>query len=153
MGLQFKGILISLLILLPNIIYLCFPARNVPHPSSEPSMLFTVIEQIGRIGCFVLPILFGEKIARQKFSFLVILMGICLLLYYLCWIRYFITGRNFSCMFKPLWMILIPMAVFPILYFLLLGIWTQSALFLAAAVLFAIGHSVVSWHTYLQTNC
>lgn len=149
MGLHYTGILISVLILLPNILMLIFTPRSVPKLTSSP-IIFTVLERIGQITCFVLPILYGQRIAEQPINVITLLMGICLLVYYIGWIRFFGGGREFSLLFKPLGPIPIPMALFPILYFLLLAFWQQSYLFGIPALIFAIGHFVTSWSVYTQ---
>ena len=150
MGIHFKGILVVLLLLLPNIFFCIFPPQNAPQNLNSVPVVFTIMEQIGRIACFVVPIVFGKKIAEQNNSYLVILMAICLLIYYICWILYFANGREYFDLFKPIGLIPIPMAIFPLMYFILLGIWIKSPFFIAPAILFSIGHIVVSWNTYIQ---
>lgn len=149
-GLHVKGILVILLLLLPNVIYLIFPPKNIPENLSSVKGVFSVLEQTGRITCFILPIIFGKMISQQEISYLVILMGLCLLIYYICWTSYFVNGRAFYYLFKPLGIIPIPMAVFPLLYLILLGVWLESPVFLISALLFSIGHIAVSWNTYMQ---
>ncbi len=150
MGLSLKGILIPLLVLLPNLLFAFIGPQHMPKNLLSTPLIFTVLERIGQVACFTMPILFGKKIAEQQGNFLPILMAICLLVYYLCWIRYFAGGREFALLFKPLGYIPIPMALFPILYFLLLGLWLKSYLFVTPALLFAVGHFVNSWNVYAQ---
>lgn len=148
MGFHFAGLLVSLVILLPNIAHFIFPPRDVPDKLPPSPWYFTALEQIGRYACFALPLVFGKQIAEQPFSILVVLMGICTAFYYICWIRYFISGREFSLLFKPLWRLPIPMALFPVLYYIILGIWLESLIFLIPALMLCIGHLVISWRTY-----
>lgn len=150
MGTHFKGILVVLLLLLPNLLFCIFPPQNTPQTSNSVPVVFTIMEQVGRIACFIVPIVFGKKIAEQKNSYLVILMVVCLLIYYICWILYLANGREYYDLFKPIGFIPIPMAIFPLMYLILLGIWAKSPFFIAPAILFSIGHIVVSWNTYIQ---
>lgn len=150
MGIDYKGILAVLLLLLPNVLFYISPPQAVPENLSSPPAIFTVIEQAGRILCLVVPIVFGKKIAEQKYSWLVILMAACLLIYYVCWISYFANGREYFYLFKPMGFIPIPMAVFPLMYLILLGIWVKSPFFIVPAILFSAGHLVISWNTYIQ---
>lgn len=149
MGLHIKGFIISILIILPTILLLAFPSRIMPKLDS-PSLFITLLERVGQIACFMLPILYGQKIAEQNGRFILVLMGICLALYYIGWLRFFAGGREFSLLFEPLGFIYIPMAVFPMLYFLLLAFWLHSPLFIIAALLFSIGHFINSWSIYQQ---
>ncbi|MEK5449868.1 hypothetical protein [Paenibacillus sp. FSL R7-0331] len=150
MGLHFIGFILPLLILLPNLLFIFFAPRNVPPSLTAPPVIFNALERAGQIACFTLPILFGQKIAVQPVSSLGWLMLICLIFYYMCWLRYYRSGRTFSMLFKPLGPLSLPMAMFPVLYFSLLAVWIDSLLFAAAAVVFAIGHLAVSWNTYKQ---
>ncbi|SHO44592.1 hypothetical protein SAMN02745217_00655 [Anaerocolumna xylanovorans DSM 12503] len=150
MGIHFKGILVVLSFLLPNIFFYFFPPQNIPKNLSSVPVVFTIMEQAGRILCLVVPVVFGKKIAEQKGSYLVILMALCLLVYYTCWILYFTSGREYFDLFKPMGFIPIPMAIFPLMYLILLGIWVRSPLFIAPAILFSIGHLAISWNTYIQ---
>ncbi len=149
MGLHLKGFILPLLVLLPNLLFIFFTPHNIPKTVSPP-LIFIVFERIGQVTCFALPILFGTKIAEQPINFLTWLMLICLIIYYLCWIRFYWSGREFAILFKPLGFIPIPMALFPIMYFILLAVWLNSYLFAVPAVLLAIGHFVTSWSTFSQ---
>ncbi|OAB25522.1 hypothetical protein PMSD_27600 [Paenibacillus macquariensis subsp. defensor] len=150
MGFHIEGIIAIVLILLPNIIFAFLPPTEVPTDLRNTPIILTVLEQAGRIACLTLPIVFGMKIAEQHMNFIVILMGVCIVLYYICWIRFFIKGRAYDQLFKPLGFIPVPMAVFPALYFTLMGVWLGALIFLIPAVLFSIGHIVASWNQYRQ---
>ncbi|ETT56371.1 hypothetical protein MKZ07_15835 [Paenibacillus sp. FSL P4-0338] len=150
MGLHALGFIISLLVLLPNLIFLFFPPRSVPDSLNSAPLVFTLLERAGQITCFMLPILFGRLISAQTLGVSAVLMALCLLVYYGGWVRYFRSGRAFTALFKPWLGIPVPMAVFPALYFLLLGVWLQSWLFIVSACLFAAGHLVNSWSVYGQ---
>jgi hypothetical protein len=149
-GLHVRGLLVIILLLLPNIIYFIFPPKKIPENLRPIQGVFSLLEKMGRIICFVLPIIFGKMISLQKLSYVVILMGLCLFIYYICWTFYFVNGREYYYLFKPLGMIPIPMAIFPLLYFILLGVWLESPVFLISVLLFSIGHIAVSWNTYIQ---
>ena len=61
-----------------------------------------------------------------------------------------VNGKEYSLLFVPLWLIPIPMAVFPVLYFFFIGVWIASPYMLTAATLLAVGHLSISWKTYAQ---
>ncbi|UQZ33500.1 hypothetical protein C2I18_07975 [Paenibacillus sp. PK3_47] len=148
MGLHLKGFILPLLVLLPNLFLLFFPPHNIPDNQSPPPIIFTILERTGQVTCFTLPILFGQKISQQPVNILIGLMFICLMIYYLCWIRFFWRGREYAILFQPLGFIPVPMALFPVFYFMLLAVWLNALLFAVPAALFAIGHFAVSWYTY-----
>lgn len=150
MGIYIKGIIIVVLILLPNVLFYIFPTQTAVPNLKSPPMLLTIIEQIGRMACLIVPIVLGKQIAEQRMSIFVILMGVCLIIYYVSWWMYFTHGREFVDLFSPLGFIPVPMAVFPSLYFLLLGVWLRSPYMIATATVFAIAHITISWNTYVQ---
>ena len=150
MGLHIKGFIIPLLVLLPNLIFIFFPPRNVPHSLGSTPLIFTILERAGQITCFMMPILFGRKLAEQPVGPAAVLMAVCLIVYYFCWIRFYLSGREFAVLFVPLLGIPVPMALFPAIYFLILGFSLPSWLFLIPALVFTIGHLVNSWSVYRQ---
>ncbi|MEK5491431.1 hypothetical protein MKZ24_12180 [Paenibacillus sp. FSL R7-0297] len=150
MGLHIKGFIIPLLVLLPNLIFIFFPPRNAPDSLASPPLIFTILERAGQITCFMMPIVLGRKLAEQPLGLSAGLMAVCLLIYYICWARFYWNEREFTVLFTPWLGIPIPMAVFPAIYFMLLGFWLESWLLLIPAFLFAVGHLVNSWKVYAQ---
>ncbi|AMP20687.1 hypothetical protein AZF37_05390 [endosymbiont 'TC1' of Trimyema compressum] len=138
------------IILLPNILFLIF--KSVKLPTTEAKIPFDVVilENISRIGCLVLPIIFGVDILNSPFNFYSTLMVCAAILYYICicWIRYFSMGREYYFLFETLGPISIPLAAFPSLYFLLLAFWIQSIPLGLFATVFAISHLYSSWQSY-----
>ncbi|AIQ60417.1 hypothetical protein [Paenibacillus borealis] len=100
----------------------------------------------------MMPILLGRKLAEQPLGPSAVLMAVCLLIYYGCWGRFYWSGREFAVLFTPWLGIPVPMAVFPAIYFMLLGFWLESWLLLIPAFLFAVGHLVNSWNVYTQVR-
>ncbi|WNS43634.1 hypothetical protein [Paenibacillus sp. MMS20-IR301] len=148
MGLHSTGFIVPLLVLLPNLLFIFFQPRNAPESVPPTPLIFTSLERAGQISCFMMPILFGRELAGQSLGLSAAGMAVCLLVYYGCWVRYYRSGRKFSALFSPWLGIPVPMALFPAIYFLLLGFWLQSWLFIIPALLFAIGHLVNSWSIY-----
>ncbi|MEK3683211.1 hypothetical protein [Paenibacillus sp. FSL R10-2736] len=152
MGLHIKGFIIPLLVLLPNLLFIFFPPRNAPDSLASTPLIFTILERAGQITCFMMPIVLGRKLAEQPLGLSAGLMAVCLLIYYICWARFYWNAREFAVLFTPWLGIPIPMAVFPAIYFMLLGFWLESWLLLIPAFLFAVGHLVNSWNVYAQVR-
>ncbi len=148
MGFHIYGLMVSAVILLPNIFFFLFKPTEMPENLPKEPIILTIIENIGRIFCFLLPLVFGRDIAEEPFNLATALMIVCVAVYYIGWIRYFAGKRRFSLAFAPLGFIPIPMAVFPVLYFLFLSVWIKSYIFGIAAILLTAGHLPISWNTY-----
>lgn len=136
------NLLIVGLILFPNILSAIFQPVNIPTNLDRPAWWAVVIvfEWIGRLGILILPLFWEIRFDKSKIIFLV-LFGMMIALYYTCWIRFFLHGREFRLLFEPILGIPIPMAISPILAVLFLGVAQNSSLVLTAAVIMALGHS------------
>lgn len=141
-------------ILLPNLLVIFFPPilpNQIQTRKKQPPKWWRYIlalEQIGRLGIFVLPLFWEVHLAGNVSIIALVLMAFCLVLYYVCWIRYLIRGRAILLLFQHLLFIPVPLAVFPVLYFLFASILLQSWPVAAAAVVFALGHipeSIRAW--------
>jgi hypothetical protein len=152
MGFHILGLAVSILILLPNLFFFLFPPRNMPELKNKEPLVFTILENIGRFACFLYPIVFGNDVAALLANAFLYIMIACAALYYVCWMRYFLGGREFSLLFKPLWRLPVPMAVFPAVYFLALAILLKSILMGAAALVFTLSHISISFMTWKQVK-
>ena len=152
MDFHIAGVIASVLILLPNLLYMAYPPEDMPLHNGKAPLWLTVVENIGRFTCLIYPIIFGADtaIAIASGSIIVYLMAAFILAYYILWARYFAHGRTFKLLFRPLFFIPVPMAVFPAAYFLILSLLLQSPMMATAAVVFAAGHIPISLMTYRQ---
>lgn len=141
-------------ILLPNLLAIFFPPvmpTETQTKKKQPSKRWRYVlalEQIGRLGIFVLPLFWPVYLADSLSTVALVLMALCLLIYHICWIRYMVQGRSYSLLFQHFLFIPVPMAVFPVLYFLFASILLRSWPIAAAAVVFALGHipeSIRAW--------
>lgn len=141
------------LIMLPNILSLIFPPVHIPQQPPRPSYWTIVIvtEWIGRLGIMILPLFWKIKFDKSNAVFL-ILAGLMLALYYVCWMRFFLTGREFITQFSPLFGIPVPLAIFPLLSVLFVGIAQGSWPVIAAAVIMSAGHIPESLMTYYSSH-
>ena len=148
MGFSVTGFIIAVILFAPNLIILKFPPENAPEGATDASILFVVLERIGQVGCLVLLSVLKDNFKQLTLNVWLVLMFVCIIVYYCLWIRYIVLGHQFSLLFKPLAMIPIPMAIFPVLAFAAAAMVGRSIWLGIAVVLLAIGHFVNSWHTY-----
>ena len=131
------GLILVLLILVPNIIY-AFKFRDQQNKCTKKIM--NIIEQVGRYGCMFLMI-FNIGIAEFGFAskamFLVYLIGNAALLisYWIIWILYFKKQTYWE---------QLALAIIPTCLFLLSGITIQHYLLVIWSVIFGIGHIFVT---------
>ena len=132
------GLIIILLILIPNIIY---AIKVNDHENKCQNKIMNILEQIGRYGCMFLMV-FNIGIAEFGFKsvglFLTYLIGnlILLISYLVMWVLYF-KKQNF---WKQ-----IALAVIPTIIFLISGVTMLHILLIAFGVIFGLGHIYVTY--------
>ena len=146
------GGLVSLAVLLPNILWMFFPPTSLPaaqvRPKSPTTGLLEIMEGIGRLGVFALPLFYSIAIQGTFGLLCLIVMIIALGFYYAGWVRYFRRGRTYASLYMPLLGVPIPMALSPVIYFLAASVVLQAGLLLIAASVLGIGHLALSWREY-----
>ncbi len=140
------NLLVPLLAILPSLIYIFLPPKR-PVASVKVNVFITIFEKFGQVGVCVLPIFLPFHFSPIP----VVFMVVALLLYYLAWARYFAT-RKVSFLYKPLFYIPLPLAVFPIIYFLFGALSFNAPMMYVSWLLLAIGHLGVTYKNYLATK-
>lgn len=142
---------IPLAVLLPSLVMIGLPPHNTPDLSGSRSVRGLVIaEGIGRIGVFAAPLvspLHHKTIGEWAGG---LGMAVFLLLYYAGWLRYFVRGREFGLLYRPLLGISVPLAVLPVLYFAAASVVLHSGWMLLAAVILGAGHIPASMLMYRE---
>jgi len=105
----------------------------------EPLAL-AVLERVGQVGVFLSPIFYPIHFTSTLDIAALFGMAVTLGLYYACWTRYFLAGRDRKLLVKSILGIPIPMAIAPVLYFLFAAGILRSPILAVAALVFAAGH-------------
>lgn len=145
------GGLITLLVLLPNLLILALPPTQVPPQRMKETALprgMAWLERIGQAGSFLIPFFYPLPALRGASVDALAVMGLALLFYYIGWLRYALKGHRFVLLFAPLFLVPLPMAVSPVVYFCAAAVFLQAWPLGVAAALLAIGHLYVSQGEY-----
>jgi hypothetical protein len=147
-----NGWVISFFVLLPNLLVIILPPKNIPlDMAAKKSMGWKVIEILERTGqaaCFIIPVFNTLRFDTATNKIILLTALLTLLFYYSGWLRYALSGQGFLTLFSPLGGIPIPMAIAPILIFLLTGINMHSWPMVIASFILAAGHLPISWHEW-----
>lgn len=153
MGFSFIGLIIGILIILPSILFMVkFPPKNTPTNLKDVNILFTILEKVGQAGCLTVLVIFHDNFSGQQLNIWILLSILSILMYYGVWIRYVVKGQEYIWLGKPLYIIPIPLAIFPICAFGFTAIWGKSIMLGIATVILSIGHITISWNNYKQTK-
>lgn len=136
------GGLISLAALLPNILYLALPPREVPSEPAQPDSryrLMLLLKQIGQAGVFVIPFFYNLPQLRETSVDALVVMALALGFYYSAWARYASKGHRYVLLHAPFLGVPMPMAVALVVYFAATAVFLSSWPLAAAALIFAVG--------------
>lgn len=142
---SFLGFIIFMIPMLINIVYAIFPPANVTEEASNVNKILESIEGVTRILYAVAICVF---VSNQKINFKspwFILALVFLVLYYVVWMRYFIGGRDVKLLGKSFLFIPLPLAIFPVLYYLFAAIWLHNYVAAIFMVIFGVAHNIVSY--------
>lgn len=138
-----SGALIPVLVMLPNMMWMALPKADAGKQVSEPLFL-TIVENTGRFATLILPFFFSLDLNKKLSMPVMIGMGLALVVYYGCWIRYFAGGRSLALLGAPFLGLPLPMAVAPITFFVLSSYLMNSWWMFGASVLFGVAHIWIS---------
>lgn len=147
-GVSLQGIIIFILPMIINIIYAIFPPVNALKETVQVNKIAEFVEQATRI-LYMLAICFVISKKEIDYSSFWMFVGIVfLVLYYVVWIRYFMGGRDIVLLSKSFCMIPMPLAVFPVLYFLCAAIWLHNIPAAVFMIIFGVAHNIVSYSLF-----
>lgn len=141
------GVIIFLLPMVINFIYFRFPPVNQVREKEKVNVVLEGVEQVSRIlYAIVLCILVSNQKVDFKSPWLYIGM-VFLVLYYVVWLRYFIGGRDVSLLGKSFLLIPMPLAIFPVLYFVCEAVWVHNYIAVIIMCIFGVAHNIISYST------
>ncbi|WP_195929744.1 hypothetical protein [Clostridium sp. 1001270J_160509_D11] len=148
LGFSWIGLIVFLLPMLINIVYVILPPKNAPTTQQETNKILEIIEQSTRI-LYMLAIVF--LVCKEKVDFTSIWMFVGLMfltLYYIVWFRYFLGGRDIELLGKPFLFVPMPLAVFPVIYFICSAIWLNNYIAVLFMIIFGIAHNIISYKSF-----
>lgn len=142
------GLVIFALPMLINIAYVMFPPAGKAEQAAAVTHWVEIVEQISRIAyLFAVTLL----VSRETLSFRSVwfsLAAVFLVLYYAVWLRYFMGGREIVLLSRSFLFVPLPLAVFPVLYFLCAAIWLHNLPAAIIMVIFGAAHLAVSLQSF-----
>ena len=142
------GLVIFALPMLINIAYVMFPPAGKAEQTAAVTHWVEIVEQISRIAyLFAVTLL----VSRDKLGFRsgwLYLAAAFLVLYYAVWLRYFMGGRAIVLLSRSFFFVPMPLAVFPVLYFLCAAIWLHNLPAAIIMVIFGAAHLAVSLQSF-----
>lgn len=145
---SWAGLVVFVLPMLINIAYVVFPPAGKAEPGKPVPHWIELVEQVSRIAyLFAVTLLVSREPLRFRSGWLS-LAALFLLLYYAVWIRYFAGGREISLLNRAFLFVPMPLAVFPVLYFLCAAAWLHNLPALLLMIVFGAAHLTVSLQSF-----
>ena len=142
------GLVVFALPMLINIAYAVFPPTEKVEQTAAVTRWVEVVEQVSRIAyLFAIVILVSREPVRFRGVWFY-LAALFLILYYAVWIRYFAGGREIALLNRAFLFVPIPLAVFPVLYFLCAAIWLHNIPAAVIMAIFGAAHLTVSIQSF-----
>lgn len=142
------GLVVFALPMLINIAYAVFPPVGKAEQGAAVSHWIEIVEQISRIAyLFAVTLL----VSRETLSFRSVwfsLAAVFLVLYYAVWLRYFMGGREIALLSRSFLFVPMPLAVFPLLYFLCAAVWLHNLPAVILMTIFGAAHLTVSIQSF-----
>ena len=139
-GFSWKGLIVFLLPMIPNIFYFLIPAFDVSGNNANSHLILDVLEH-GSQAIFIFLLIFViRKQASEMLCPYTMGMAIMLSFYYVLWIFCFTGNANL--------VILLGMAVLPVVYFVLAEIWLHNYLAVIPTAIFGIMHVIITYMDY-----
>lgn len=139
-GFSYTGLIFLCCLFIPNILY----GLNLPKDlvKTRESRILVIFERIGQALCTVLVLVFEDFNFRgfdSRFIWLVAATAL-MLIYLLCWGRYFLGEHLQRDFYRPFLGIPLPLAVLPVAAALLLSIYGKVIWLGMAAIVLGTGH-------------
>lgn len=138
----FLGLALFFLIMIPNFIWLAIPAQ---HDILRVESITPIVDTIASIAQVIMIICLcilknKEKEKTRKIN-LIIAMMFCCLLYFLCWVLYYLGKTKAG--------IILSLTIFPCLAFLLYSLERKNMIAFVPALVFTICHLIYAIVNYI----
>ena len=143
------GLVVFALPMLINIAYVMFPPAGEAKPPAPVTHWVEIVEQVSRIAYLLAVTLLVSRRPVSWRSAWLFLAAVFLILYYAVWIRYFALGREIALLKRAFLFVPMPLAVFPVLYYLCAAVWLHNVPAVILMVIFGAAHWTVSIQSFL----
>lgn len=144
---SWAGLVVFTLPMLINIAYVLFPPVEKTEPAAVTRWV-ELVEQGSRMAYLLAVVLLVSRQPLALRSVWLYLAGGFLALYYAFWLRYFAGGRKTELLRRAFLLVPLPLAVFPVLYYLCAAIWLHNVPAVITMIIFGAAHITVSLQSF-----
>lgn len=145
---SWRGLVIFALPMLINLAYCAFPPSEKPEASASVPRWLELVEQGGRAAYLLAMALLVSREPVSVRSAWLWLAAVFLALYHAAWLRYFLGGRKIALLNRAFLFVPMPLAVFPVAYFLCAALWLHNLPAAGILLIFGAAHLTVSLRSF-----
>jgi len=129
------------MLFIPNALWARLRCKDADLAAPNENQLLLALERVGQ-GTTTMAVLFAPASDSPGTPRLVCLGAslLAMVLYELSWLRYFRTDRSVADLYRSLGPVPLPLALLPVLGFLLLALYEVHVVLLGAVVILGVGH-------------
>lgn len=141
-GFSYVGAIYLCMLFVPNIIWSKFKPQGYDENAKKENKVLQIFERVGEITVTTFCLIFSDFNFNgvNLWSLWLLLSFLCMVLYEIYWIRYFMSERTMEDMYSPLLGVPVAGATLPVVAFLLLAVYGKNLFLMVAVVLLGIGH-------------
>ena len=141
-GFSYIGLLFLLMLMIPNIIWSKNKPKNYDKYAKNENKILLLFERIGEMLVTCLSLIFSDFNINtiSIWSIILLIAFILMILYEIYWIRYFKSNKTMKDFYSSLLGVPVAGATFPVIAFLLLGVYGKNIFFIISTIILGIGH-------------
>ena len=140
LGFSYIGLIYLLMLFIPNIIW--SKSQPTDYDTTQENKILLLFERVGQVFCTCSILIFSDFNITlfSAWSLWLIASFLLMILYEICWIRYFTNDHTEENFYRSFCGIPVPLASLPVMAFLILGIYGKVIWLIASAIIIGIGH-------------
>ena len=142
LGFSYVGLVYLLLLFAPNLLWTRHKPPGYDEVARRENRLLLALERAGEVCVTACAVLFSDFNLKPPapWSLWLGASALLMLLYELCWVRYFRDGCTWAGFYGRLGPVPVPLASLPVGAFLLLGVYGKVVWMVLAALILGVGH-------------
>lgn len=153
-GFSYIGLIYLILLFIPNFLWAKYKPIGYENIVNNENKILLVFEKNGQmlVSCTLLIFNNYNIYSFSMWSFWLVISFTSMILYELCWIKYFNSKKELKDFYKSCLGIPVPLATLPIIAFIFLGIYGKVIWLIISSIILGIGHMGIHLNHYKDIN-
>lgn len=141
-GFSYVGLIYLVMLFVPNLFWTKHKPKDYDNYVKNENNVLRIFENTGQVLVTCIVLIFKDFNVKfdSIWTIWLLLSFVLMVLYELNWLRYFKSEKTVKDFYRSLLGIPVAGATFPVIAFLLLGVYGKNLLLIIAAVILGIGH-------------